>query len=84
MTPAPLSEEQRMPLAGLRVQQLMGFGRGSCHCPGFAMDQHIDQIDPFGNYEPGNFRWVTSEESRRNTRKSALKRQQRKESRNAA
>lgn len=28
----------------------------------------LDRIDPFGNYEPGNVRWATWEEQRRNRR----------------
>lgn len=29
----------------------------------------IDRINPFGNYEPSNCRWITMEEQRQNTRK---------------
>ena len=32
----------------------------------------IDRIDPFGNYEPGNCRWVDGLTQRRNTRKRKI------------
>ena len=33
----------------------------------------IDRIDPNGNYEPGNVRWATSSEQRRNQRRCSQK-----------
>lgn len=59
-------------------------GRGITVCPqwhsfeGFYADMgqghwkgaEIDRIDPNGNYEPGNCRWVTTKENLRNRRNS--------------
>ena len=37
---------------------------------GYQDDLTIDRIDPFGNYEPSNCRWVPKSEQRRNQRRS--------------
>lgn len=36
------------------------------HANGYADNLTIDRIDPLGNYEPGNCRWVTMHEQARN------------------
>lgn len=36
--------------------------------PNANIDREIDRIDTFGNYEPGNIRWVTRKENCRNLR----------------
>ncbi len=37
---------------------------------GYADDLTIDRINPYGNYEPGNCRWIPLSEQAKNTRKA--------------
>ena len=39
---------------------------------GYSENLTIDRIDPNGNYEPGNCRWITQIEQNKNTRKCVL------------
>lgn len=39
---------------------------------GYRDDLTIDRIDPFGNYEPSNCRWVPKSEQRRNQRRAYI------------
>ena len=38
---------------------------------GYSENLTIDRIDPLGNYEPTNCRWITIQEQQRNKRKEA-------------